>query len=161
MTPDGARPTPQKRYYDILCYLITQAAFSFTVNPFIMLTFSACYAAWSRVYFYCIIGTVVSFGFLASPAKPYLKKRLAKRNNVEMHRTKSQENPHGPGMGLPDDPAADLDEMMEEVDELRKQRGQSIREGMKQAFQEKVDGIKQAQKDMAEAEPGLLGNKRD
>lgn len=159
MTPDGVRPTPQKRYYDILCYLVTQAAFSFTVNPFIMLTFPACYAAWSRVYFYCIIGTVASFAFFASPAKPYLKKRLGERNNVDVHRTKSQDNLHGPGMGLPDDPAADLDEIMDEMVELRKQRGQSISEGTKQAFQEKVNRIKQAQKDLAEATPDLLGSK--
>ena len=40
MTPDGTRPTPQKRYYDILCYFITQAAFSFTVNPFITVSYT-------------------------------------------------------------------------------------------------------------------------
>lgn len=71
-----------KRYYDIFSYLATQLAFSFTVAPFILLSFRDSYTAWKRVYFYCIIGVVVGLAAFSggSPVRGWAKRRVARRN---------------------------------------------------------------------------------
>jgi lysophospholipid acyltransferase len=45
----------------------------------VLLTLSASWNAWSRVYFYAIVGTILSTAFFASPAKPWLKRKLEER----------------------------------------------------------------------------------
>jgi len=77
-------PLASKRYYDILTYIATQLAFSFTVAPFILLSFRDSFTAWQRVYFYCIIGVVISLGAFAdaSPVRGWLKKRVAAQNKA-------------------------------------------------------------------------------
>lgn len=79
-----------------------------------------------------------------------------------MHRTVSSDSLHGPSLGLPDDPAGDLDELMDEVKqevEMRRQRGQSISEGVKEAFQERVDRVKRVQRDVA-MQKGEVGERQ-
>lgn len=141
LTSDGSHPTQYKRYYDILSWLVTQAAFSFTVAPFILLTFSDSFAAWSRVYFYCIIGATASLGFFASPAQGWLKGRLDRRNTPYLRKTISQESVRGPTMGLPEDPSQDLDEIIEEVKreiETRKKTSRSIGQDLRETVQERL-----------------------
>lgn len=49
--------------------------------------------------------------------------------------------PRGPPLGLPDDPGQDLDEMMEEIArevEVRRERGMSLGQGLKDVVQAKV-----------------------
>jgi lysophospholipid acyltransferase len=50
------------------------------VAPFLILTFSGSLQAWSRVYFYAVIGTAALMVFFASPGKNFVKKELARRD---------------------------------------------------------------------------------
>lgn len=105
---------PYKRYYDILTWLTTQLAFSFTVSPFILLSAHASLTVWVRVYLYTIVGVACCFGFLNSPGKSYLVKELKKRNaGGQLKRMHSAEKP--PTLGLPDDPEKELQEIIDEV----------------------------------------------
>ena len=80
LDPATQHPLPSKRYYDVFSYLATQLTFSFAVAPFLILSLSGSLRAWSRVYFYAIIGTALSMALFASPpAKHLLKTRLEER----------------------------------------------------------------------------------
>lgn len=78
--PKTGAPLPSKKLYDVVSWLTTQLTFSFAVAPFLLLSFSDSWTAWSRVYFYAIIGTAAMMAFFASPATAYLKKEIGKRN---------------------------------------------------------------------------------
>lgn len=82
LTPDGSAPTPYKRYYDFAGWLTTQLAMSFAAAPFVLLDFSASMTAWAHVYYYGIIGVVVSLSFFASPGKKWLVRKLKARNEA-------------------------------------------------------------------------------
>lgn len=172
MQPDGKTPGPGKTAYDIASWAVTQAAFSFTVAPFILLTFERCITCWARVYFYCIFGTVASLAFFASPGKAWLKRRIEKRNagsslnrsagvgagtgggtrpgseGLQRQTSKDSNFGHdGSLAGLPDDPGGDIDEMMHEIRaevELRRRKGMTAREGLQEAMQERVDAARRA-----------------
>ena len=128
MTPDGQKPTLNKRYYDILSYVATQAAFCFTTAPFVLLTLPSSLLVWSRVYFYTIFGVAASMAFFASPAKPWLNKRLSERNHLTPQRSSSQSSINQPMLGLPSDPGQDIDEAVKEIREeveVRRRKGLS------------------------------------
>lgn len=108
--------------------------------PFLILSFSGSIKAWSRVYFYAIVGTAASMAFFASPAKKYLKSKLderAARAGVvkkdeprkagEMHRSASTESLREPLLGISSDPQQELDdainEIREEIEEKRRLAG--------------------------------------
>jgi lysophospholipid acyltransferase len=137
--------TSYKIYYDIATLLITQAAFSFTVAPFILLSFSASMTVWARVYFYCILGVIGCIAFLFSPGKAYVVKQLKKRQGVEqpgMQRVESARA--GTTLGLPDDPETEIQEIAAEVRreiESRRARGMSVDLDVKKVVQEKVDQL--------------------
>ena len=64
--------------------------------------------------------------FFASPAKPWLIKKLRTRNQNALQ---PNEKPEHPLMGLPSDPAGDIDEAVSEIREeveARRRRGQNI-----------------------------------
>ncbi|KAL9133265.1 MAG: hypothetical protein Q9175_005558 [Cornicularia normoerica] len=125
-TPDGQRPTPYKIYYDVLSYLATQMAFCFTTAPFVLLTLSDSLLVWIRVYLYAVLGAAVSMAFFASPAKLWLIQKLRKRNQNALQTKEKAEHPL---MGLPSDPAGDINEAVREIKEeveARRRRGQSI-----------------------------------
>ncbi|KAL1871592.1 hypothetical protein VTK73DRAFT_1982 [Phialemonium thermophilum] len=133
LDPLTQEPLPSKKYYDIFSYLVTQLAFSFTVAPFLILSFSGSILVWSRVYFYTIIGTLISMAFFASPAKSHLRRRLESRTAAAkakisvaaaegsgketsaMHRSASTDSLREPVLGLPTDPEKDLDEAIQEL----------------------------------------------
>ena len=129
MAPDGQRPLPQKRYYDIFSYLATQLGFCFVTAPFVILSFPESILVWSRVYFYAITGVAASIAFFASPAKPWLNQQLKQRNRptFQRSRTDSQEAmANHPVLGLPVDPAKEFDEAFQEAKaevEARSRRG--------------------------------------
>lgn len=126
LTADGLHPTSYKIYYDILSYLATQTAFSFTTAPFVLLTLPSCLLVWARVYFYTILGVAASMAFFASPAKPWLVQTLKKRNQSALQPKEKKEHPL---MGLPSDPGGDVDEVVREIrDEVgaRRRTGASI-----------------------------------
>ena len=145
LTPDGQRPTPYKRYYDVATYIVTQAVFCFTTAPFVLLTMPDSLLVWSRVYFYAVIGVAASMAFFASPAKAWLVQRLKKRNHPALQRSASQETIGQPLMGLPSDPGRDIDEAIHEVREeveARRRRGFSVNmptgQDLKRAIEEKL-----------------------
>ncbi|TDZ28746.1 Lysophospholipid acyltransferase [Colletotrichum spinosum] len=120
INPNGGFPTPGKVYYDCLSYIVTQAAMSFTVAPFLVLHFTGSTLLWSRVYFYTILGTALSMAFFASPAKQALRKQLEERQGKASHgltRTLSQDSLSGrePVLGVSADPQREIDEAMEEI----------------------------------------------
>ena len=134
LNPKTSEPTSYKIYYDIFSYLVTQLAFSFTTAPFCLLTLPASFLVWSRVYFYAIVGTALSMAFFASPAKPFLIKKLNARQGTigaKLQRKKSLETIAGkePVLGLPPNPSRDLEEMMQEAKaeyEARQKRGSML-----------------------------------
>ena len=91
----------------------------------------ASFLVWSRVYFYAVVGTALATGFFASPAKPFLIKKLNTRAGVtsgKLKRTHSQESLAGrePVLGLPPDPQKELAEIVQEVKaemEARQRKG--------------------------------------
>lgn len=133
LTPDGQRSTSYKIYYDIFTYFVTQAAFCFTTAPFVLLTLPSSLLVWARVYFYVLIGTAASMAFFASPGKQWLQQKLRTRNrnaSQPSQKDKAERAEHPiVGLGLPDDPAGDIDEAVQEIRdevEARRRRGQSI-----------------------------------
>ncbi|KAF2094990.1 MBOAT family protein [Rhizodiscina lignyota] len=161
-SPTAAPPTPgtkpkeqgtkYKIYYDIATWFITQAAFSFTVAPFILLTFSASMTVWVRVYCYCIIGVIASVAFLFSPGKAYVVKQLKRRTGTDKRpEIARQESARaGTTLGLPDDPEQELQEIVAEVKkeiESRRQRGMSVDLDVKKVVQEKLDALRNRKAD--------------
>jgi len=121
------------------------------VAPFILLSGPDSLRAWASVYFYCVIGVAASLAFFSSPGKAYLKQKLSKRSSnlkSKMPRNASSESLayQGGAMGLPDDPEGDLDEMVDEVRremQLRRERGQSMSQGLQEAVQEKMREVRE------------------
>jgi lysophospholipid acyltransferase len=129
LTPDGSNPTAYKRYYDIASYLATQLTLSFTVMPFIFLSFGDSIAVWRSVYFYGIIGNIASLAFFASAAKGLLVKKLKARNKPHVPRTVSSENMRQPTLGLPNDAIQEFDDAVQEIRaeiESRERRGSLV-----------------------------------
>jgi lysophospholipid acyltransferase len=127
LTADG-KPTPQKRYYDILTWLVTQLAFSFTTAPFIVLTIHDSMLVWSRVYFYCPIGVALCSLFLASPGKAWLAKKAKAHAGggarPGLNRSESAESLQGATLGVPSEPGQEFDEMVDEImEEVKVRRG--------------------------------------
>jgi len=145
LDPKTSQPTSYKIYYDIFSYLATQLAFSFTTAPFVLLTLPASFIVWSRVYFYAVIGTALSTAFFASPAKPFLIKKLNERAGAagpKLQRTLSTESIAGkePVLGLPPNPSKDLEEMMQEAKaefEARQRKGSVLKGGEGAASEKK------------------------
>ncbi|KAF2766750.1 MBOAT-domain-containing protein [Teratosphaeria nubilosa] len=132
MTPDGSKPLPTKRLYDIFTWLVTQLAFSFTTTPFILLTIHDSMYVWAQVYFYAIIGVAISSAFLASPGKAWLSKKVKARQTrpSAIQRSESMESLQGATLGVPSEPGMEWDEMVEEVvEEVKRRRGGSVGEG--------------------------------
>lgn len=138
LDPRTGKPTPQKRYYDAMSYVVTQMVFSFTTAPFILLSLSASLRCWAQLYFYIIIGTAISTAFFASPYRRILQTRLAERQPAQapssprdakgaaaapMARATSSDSINGgaPVLGLSDDPQADIDEAVRELKDFRSQ----------------------------------------
>jgi len=150
LTADGGSETPKKRYYDLATVLITQLAFSFTVAPFVFLSFTASMKIWARVYFYCLIGVAVCFGVLSSPIKQQLQMQLKKRNKGKIEEVVKDEQAkervqRAPTLGLPDDPEAEVEEIVAEVRkeiEERRKRGGSVSFDIRKAVEEKLAAMK-------------------
>jgi lysophospholipid acyltransferase len=155
MTPDGKQPTEYKPYYDILTWLVTQLAFSFTTAPFILLSASDSMKAWARVYFYAIIGVTACSIFLITPGKTYLQKQVkARTTKPQLARTESQESMQGGALGIPSEPGQEFDEMVDEImDEIKKRRGSAampdgaeLRKMVEDSLSRKANGSADAKK---------------
>ena len=67
--------------------------------------------------------------FFSSPAKPWLIQRLKRRNHLASSRSLGSEKVGHPLLGLPSDPARDIDEAIKEIKEeaeARRKRGASV-----------------------------------
>jgi len=120
----------------VASYLATQAIFSFTVAPFVLLTLPASLTAWSRVYFYAVVAVAASLAFFASPAKPYLRRRLEQRAadaraakddgapaQPGLPRSASADDVREPVLGLSTDPEREVGEMVREIrDEVERRQ---------------------------------------
>jgi lysophospholipid acyltransferase len=153
MTPDGKDPLPSKLYYDIFTGILTQVIFAYTVAPFILLTFSDTMKVWGRVYFYALIGVALSFGVFSRslPVRKQLMQMQAQRTGTtssaggadidtkrieevareeaRRKRTGNEGLQRAPTLGLPEDPEADIGEVVAEVKkeiEERKRRGSML-----------------------------------
>lgn len=146
MSPDGTKPGPYKRYYDVFTWLVTQLTFSFVTAPFILLTIPASTAAWARVYFYAIIGTAACSVFLLTPGKAWLQRRVkahSTRPSSQLRRNESQESLQGATLGVPNDPSREWDEMVDEImEEVKKRKdaqdlpqGQELRRRVEETLQ--------------------------
>lgn len=88
--------------------------------PFLVLSFRGSILAWSRVYFYALIWTVMSLAFFASPGKAFLKNQLEKQQGkarAKLVRSASNGSITGkdPILGISKDPQRDISEAMEEL----------------------------------------------
>lgn len=177
LTPDGKNSLPTKKYYDIATAILTQVIFAYVVAPFILLGFSDTLKVWARVYFYALIGVAASFALFSRnlPFRQQLVQRQAARappaaaasvdetaiekeardaiKRETLARANSYDSTSSKKMplhGLPDDPEAEIDEIVKEIKleiEQRKRRG-SLK-GMqgfdlKKTVQQKLDQFKKA-----------------
>ncbi|PYI25394.1 MBOAT family protein [Aspergillus indologenus CBS 114.80] len=133
LTPDGSKPGPYKRYYDVMSWLVTQITMSFTVMPFIFLSFGTSVAVWRSVYFYGIVCNLLSIVFFASPAGAILIKKLKARgtrrppHGPRTASTESLQQP--PTLGLPSDAMQEFDDAVQEIMaeiESRRRRGSVV-----------------------------------
>lgn len=136
LSRDGSTSLQTKRYYDVFSWLITQSVFSFTVAPFILLSFHDTVLVWARVWFYGIVGVSAASLFLASPGKAWLQAQVKNRSSTSrpaVSRAESQDT--HPTLGLPNDPGKEWDNMVEEISaelEARTKKGQPISEELRQ-----------------------------
>ncbi|ODV80155.1 MBOAT-domain-containing protein [Suhomyces tanzawaensis NRRL Y-17324] len=71
---DGKTAKPSKKYYDIVCYFVTQLSFGYIVQPFVVLDLKQSLYVWSTCYFYLHIGIIVTFFVFRGPfAKDVVK----------------------------------------------------------------------------------------
>ncbi|KAK4157882.1 MBOAT, membrane-bound O-acyltransferase family-domain-containing protein, partial [Chaetomidium leptoderma] len=126
LDPKTGADLPSKKFYDVASWLTTQLTFSFAAAPFLILSFSDSVLAWSRVYFYAVIGTAALTVFFASPAKGYLKKEIEKRNakagavngdGGKLSRSTSSDSlaSRTPVMGITQDLEKEFDDAMSEI----------------------------------------------
>ena len=82
---------------------------------------------------------------MSTPAAttPAVEKSRAELEEILPGQTR--ENVRGPHLGLPEDPGAELDEIMDEIKkevELRRSRGQSISQGLQEVTSEKIGQLR-------------------
>lgn len=80
MGPDGKTPGPYKTYYDIVCWIVTQAAFGYATQSFMILDFWLSLKCWKNSWFLFHIALGIIFA-IANPYKawaiPQIKKKQA------------------------------------------------------------------------------------
>jgi len=120
LDPVTGGPGPHKKYYDAASFVATQLTFSFATTPFLVLSFRGSMLAWSRVYFYGFVWTIVSLVFFASPGKAKLRALLEKRQgkvSARLVRSISTDSLTGkdPILGISKDLERDVNEAVEEI----------------------------------------------
>lgn len=64
---DGHTGTKYKWAYDVVCFFVTQLAFGFICQPFMILNFGLSLYCWSTVYFYVPVVTVLTLAIFKGP----------------------------------------------------------------------------------------------
>jgi len=128
---DGITPKATKIFYDIVCYVVTQSALAYMVQPFVILDLKKSLQQWGSVYFYLHIGialTLFAFqgpfskqvlSFVKSyhpikPVEPRITDIIKDKNDYE-----ESENMH---LGIPsaDFEKSDLNKIVEELEDFKK-----------------------------------------
>lgn len=73
------KPTGYKIYYDIFSWFVTQVTMSFVTVPFLILFLGPSLLVWSRMWFYCVIGTVAGMVIMRLPLTKKLQGKAALR----------------------------------------------------------------------------------
>lgn len=68
--------TPYKPLYDIVCFLGTQLAFGFAVQPFILLNLGPSLYVWGQVYYYVPVVLFLSYLVLVKPFGHHVRPQL-------------------------------------------------------------------------------------
>lgn len=87
---DGITPKPTKKIYDIVCWFVTQLAFGFIVQPFVILDFKKSLQCWASVYFYVTVGVFATLFIFKGPYKKQAVKfcqSLAPQKPVALEKT--------------------------------------------------------------------------
>lgn len=128
---DGVTPKRTKMFYDIVCYIVTQSALAYLVQPFVILDFKPSLEEWKTVYFYCHVGIGLTLFLFqgpfsaqvtaffkqyhpVKPKEPRLTDIIKDKQDYE-----SSENMH---LGIPsaDFEKADLNKIVEELEDFKK-----------------------------------------
>lgn len=64
---DGKTPKPAKIVYDFVCWVNTQLAFGFFVQPFVILGFTKSLECWATVYYWLLWVIAISFFAFSGP----------------------------------------------------------------------------------------------
>lgn len=73
---DGVSPGPYKPLYDVVCFLVTQLAFGFAVQPFVLLDLKPSLEIWSTVYFFVFIFIAIFWFLFHGPYKKFVIRTL-------------------------------------------------------------------------------------
>lgn len=94
-TKDNSNRSPYKVYYDIVSWAITQAAFGYAVQPFVILEFKKSIELWKACYFWVHVGCAIVLFTFSGPfgkqASSFLKKFHL--HNKQMARTEESPIP--------------------------------------------------------------------
>lgn len=77
ISKNGSNVSPYKTYYDIFSFFITQMAFGYAVQPFVILELRPSLAIWKTVYFWLHIAAAMVFFAFDGPFKKQIKSFLA------------------------------------------------------------------------------------
>lgn len=168
---DGKTPKASKLYYDVVCYIVTQLAFGFAVQPFVILDFKTSIYSWSTVYFYVIIVTGLTLFLFKGPFKKQVigacqsrqasyiaaekkkQEKLSHEENQRVHKTVGKallkEDREMPSLGLPSIDALEQvskEELEEDMKEI-----QQVWESYKtrKGFQDDMESLKAAYQNFA------------
>ncbi|KAH3665545.1 hypothetical protein OGAPHI_003731 [Ogataea philodendri] len=75
---DNSNVSKYKPVYDVISWLLTQSAFGYIVQPFVLLEFVPSFNLWKTCYFWVHIGSIVTCVFFDSPQGKKFSKKLQK-----------------------------------------------------------------------------------
>lgn len=124
---DGVTPQPSKIFYDIICYLVTQAALAYMVQPFVILDLKESLYVWGTTYYIIHVGMALTiFGF-SGPFKKQVKgffQQYIPPKTEEKSATKGEDTSGDVHLGIPeanfDDPEL-MTRVIQEIEDIKKE----------------------------------------
>lgn len=74
---DGSSVSKYKKVYDFVCWIVTQSAFGYICQPFVILELGKSLALWKVCYFWVHVGSVISIVLLDGPPAKEVKAALS------------------------------------------------------------------------------------
>ena len=87
LTADGS-PKPTKHVYDFVSWVVTQLAFGFAVQPFVILDFKKSLLCWATVDYWLVAAIAITFFIYNGPLAKYFKISQKKKLPVKINETK-------------------------------------------------------------------------